>query len=219
VVISTLAPTLFSPPPYNFGSIALGLFASAAFIGTVVAFPFAGPLTDFLSSYLGKRRIRRNNLSDWDNGHKPEHRLPALIMPFVISVPGLILFAYSYIPVSEYAESMNPMSGVHLPAIPWLHPAVGYAMVASGLALIPSVMLSYIVDAYPQASGEALVLINASKNIVAFALTKTAANWLQNAGVRKMFLTMSGIQWGILLLAIPLYLWGPWLRKVTTRWL
>ena len=106
-----------------------------------------------------------------------------------------------------------------MPAKPWFHPAVVYAMVASGLALIPSVILSYVVDAYPQTGGEALVLINACKNIIAFALTKKSASWLANMGVRNLFLTMSGIQWGVLLFALPLYVAGPWIRKVPVHWL
>jgi len=92
-------------------------------------------------------------------------------------------------------------------------------MSAAGLTLVPSVMLSYVVDAYPQTSGEALVLINTAKNLIAFGLTKAANNWMARAGVRKMFIEMSGIEWGIFALALPLYFAGPWLRKVTLRFL
>lgn len=78
-------------------------------------------------------------------------------------------------------------------------------------------VLSYVVDAYPTESGEALVLINAGKNLVAFGVTKGNAQWLASQGLRKMYCEMAGIQWAVLVLAVPLYYFGPWLRVKTQR--
>lgn len=90
-------------------------------------------------------------------------------------------------------------------------------MVAAGLTLIPSVMLSYVVDSYPLMSGEALVLVNTSKNIVAFGLSKGSYTWMQMEGVEKMFYEMAGILWAVILLAAPLYFAGPWIRRRTQK--
>ncbi|GES65802.1 MFS transporter [Aspergillus terreus] len=187
VSISALGPSLLSPPPYLFSSAALGLFTLSSFIGILVAFPIAGPLTDVLSRILR----RRNN-----NVHKPEHRIPALIVPFIISPIGLIIFGEAISQHMHYAVA-----------------AVGQAMATASLALVPSVMLSYVVDAYPRTSGEALVLVNASKNVVAFGLTKGSYAWMEMEGVRKMFFEFAGIQWAVLLLGLPLYFFGPWVRR------
>ncbi|KAG2416021.1 hypothetical protein HFD88_007213 [Aspergillus terreus] len=187
VSMSALGPTLLSPPPYLFSSAALGLFSLSSFIGILVAFPIAGPLTDLLS-----RTLRRRN----NNIHKPEHRIPALIVPFVISPIGLIIFGEAISQHMHYAVA-----------------AVGQAMATASLALVPSVMLSYVVDAYPHTSGEALVLVNASKNVVAFGLTKGSYAWMEMEGVRKMFFEFAGIQWAVLFLGLPLYVFGPWVRR------
>ncbi|KAL4888834.1 putative MFS transporter [Aspergillus ambiguus] len=187
VSISTLCPTLLSPPPYLFSSAALGLFTLSSFIGVLIAFPIAGPLTDLLSRVLRKRN---NNI------HKPEHRIPALIVPFLVSPVGLIVFGYAVSRQMHYAV-----------------PAVGQAMTAAALTLVPSVMLSYVVDAYPRTSGEALVLVNASKNVVAFGLSKGSYAWMGMEGVRKMFYEFAGIQWAVLFLGLPLYVFGPWVRR------
>lgn len=80
-------------------------------------------------------------------------------------------------------------------------------------------MLSYVVDSYPQTSGEALVLVNTSKNVVAFGLAKGAYAWMAREGVGKMFYEFAGVQWAVLALALPLYFAGPWLRVTTTKWL
>ena len=189
--MSTLAPELFSPPPYLFTSVGLGLFTLSSFVGVVVAWPIAGPLTDLLSRWMRKRN---------HNVHMPEHRLPALILPFLICPVGLVIFGYTV------ANHQN-----------YVRPAVGQAISAAGLTLVPSVMLSYVVDSYPKTSGEALVLVNASKNVVAFGLAKGAYSWLAKQGVDKMFYEFAGVQWAVLALGLPLYLAGPWLRARTQK--
>lgn len=134
-----------------------------------------------------------------NNGiHKPEHRIPALIFPFLIVPPGLILFAYMI------AEKRS-----------FYLAAIGYAMQSAGLVFVPSVVISYVVDAYPASGGEALVLINAGKNLVAFGLTKTCVQWLNTSGLEKMMCELAGAQWALLVLGLPLYFAGPWLRKKT----
>jgi MFS family permease len=191
VIISAQLPQLFAPPPYLFDSKAIGLFTLSSFLGVIIAYPIAGPLTDLLSRYLTKRN---------SNIHKPEHRIPALIFPFFLCPWGLIL--YSFI-VSEGKSKYVA--------------AIGFALQAAGLCFVPSVVLSYVVDAYPRESGEALVLINAGKNLVAFGVTKGNAQWLASEGLKKMYGEMAGIQWTVLVLAVPLYFLGPWLRRVTMK--
>lgn len=92
-------------------------------------------------------------------------------------------------------------------------------MTASALTLVPSVMLAYVIDAHPWVSGEALVLINASKNVVAFGLAKDANTWMASSGVAKMFYELAACEWGVLLLAIPLYFSGEWVRRKCLNWM
>lgn len=191
VSISTLCPSLLSPPPYLFTSADLGLFTLSSFIGIIIAFPIAGPLTDYVSQWL---RRRNNNI------HKPEHRFPALLVPFLLCPPGLIIFGYSFAHQRHY-----------------IGPAAGAALSAASLTLVPSVMLSYVVDSYPRTSEEALVLVNASKNVVAFGLAKGSYSWMALVGVDKMFYEFAGIQWAVIALALPLYYAGPWIRAKTTN--
>jgi hypothetical protein len=190
VMISTIAPQLLGPPPYLFKASGIGLFALSSFLGIVIAYPVAGPLTDVLSRYL--RRVSSAGV------HIPEYRMPALIMPFIIAPPGLLLFAYTLANGgSVYAA------------------ATGYAMQISALVFVPSVVLSVVVDGWPATGPEALVLINAGKNAVAFGFTLSIPTWLEHEGLVKMFWELAGIQWAILALAVPLYFIGPWARSKT----
>ncbi|KFY82924.1 hypothetical protein V498_08394 [Pseudogymnoascus sp. VKM F-4517 (FW-2822)] len=190
VIIATLSPQLLFPPPYLFKASGIGLFALASFLGIVIAYPIAGPFTDYISRYLGRR-------SDGEV-HIPEDRMPALVMPFLIAPPGLLLFAYTMAHGgSAYAA------------------AAGFAMQVSAMAFIPSVVLSVVVDGWPSTGSEALVLINAGKNAVAFGVTISTPTWLAKEGLVKMFWEMAAIQWAVLALAVPLYFWGPRARKMT----
>lgn len=76
-------------------------------------------------------------------------------------------------------------------------------------------MLSVVVDAYPRSGSEALVLINAGKNLVAFGMTVKSNSWLVSEGVVKMFWEVVALQWAVLIFGLPLYFTGPWLHKKT----
>lgn len=122
------------------------------------------------------------------------------MMPFLICPVGLIVFGYTVARQAHYVQ-----------------PAVGAALTTAGLTMVPSVMLSYVVDSYPRTSGEALVLVNASKNVVAFGLARGAYSWMAMEGVGKMFYEFAGIEWAVLSLALPLYFARPWLRARTHK--
>lgn len=193
VMVSTLAPQLLSPPPYLFSSSSIGLFSLSSFIGILLAYPIAGPLTDLLSRVVAGMSHSRE--------HKPENRMPSLIVPFIIAPPGLLLFAYI----------LTQQGSVYAAA-------AGSAMSVSSMVFVPSVVLSVVVDAWPSSGSEALVLINAGKNLVGFGITLSTSQWLASEGLVKMFWEMAGIQWAVLALGLPLFFFGPLLRR-STMWL
>lgn len=184
-----MSPILLSPPPYLFNASQLGLFALSSLAGCVAAWPVAGPMTDLVSRIQGRRA---------GGEHLPEHRFPALIATFAVCPPGLIAYGYTLARHENFYAA-----------------AVGFALQSAGLVLLPSVTISYTVDAYPWRSGEALVLINAIKNCIGFGITKAVPSWFARSGTEKMFMELAGIQWAVFLLAVPLYFASPWLRKKT----
>ncbi|KAK7222953.1 hypothetical protein V2G26_010956 [Clonostachys chloroleuca] len=183
--ISVICNQLFAAPPFLWGPAQLGNWACTSLIGVFIAFPIAGPLTDALSSFLGRRKGK----------HLPEYRLYTLVVPLVICSPGLLLFGYTY-PQGSYVG-----------------PAVGYAMEAAGLMLIPTSVLSYAIDSYPYDSSEVVALINALTHLIPFGLIETASDWLARVGVEKLFLQMAIIQWVLIAaLSVVLILFGPRIR-------
>jgi hypothetical protein len=123
-----------------------------------------------------------------------------MIVPFLICPVGLVIFGYTASREQYY-----------------VYPAIGAAMATAGLALVPAVMLSYVVDSYAEVAGEILVLVNCCKNVVAFGVSLRGVDWMDLAGVDNMFYEMAGIQWGCLILPLPLYFLGPWITRRTKR--
>lgn len=178
---------MFAAPPFLWGSAELGNWAATSLIGVAIAFPIAGPLTDAMSAFIGRQRGK----------HMPEYRLVTLVVPFLVCSPGLIIFGYTYTNGS------------------YIGPAVGYAMEMASLMLIPSTILSYAIDSYPNDSSEVVALMNAVTHLIPFGLTQTASDWLVRVGPKQLFLDMAIIQWALIAgLSIVLLAFGPYLRNL-----
>ena len=78
-------------------------------------------------------------------------------------------------------------------------------MQSSSLVFAPSVVVGYVIDTYPETGSEALVLINAGKNLVAFGVVTVANDRKARAGLVRMFWQL---QWAALALALPLFFLG-----------
>ncbi|KAB5580252.1 major facilitator superfamily domain-containing protein [Coniochaeta sp. 2T2.1] len=191
VLISVICAQLLSPPPFLFTPSDLGNWYSVSFIGIVLAFPFAGPLPDWISQRMTAKR----------GYHRPEYRLLAIAIPFVICPPGLLLFLYTYQKGS------------------YVGPAAGFAMQASSLAFLQTAVVSYLIDSYPQHASEAVSMVNMGTHMIAFGISDTAAAWLIRDGMKKVFVEAAVIQWAVLgALPVLLYIFGDKIRAVTTVW-
>lgn len=90
-------------------------------------------------------------------------------------------------------------------------------MQAAALVFVPSVTMSYIMDVYPQSGSEAMVLINAGKNVVAFGVTVSGAGWVGREGIVRVFWELAAVQWVVLALVVPLYVFDTGVRRFAGR--
>lgn len=191
IVISVCSSQLFAPPPFFFTPAQLGNWTGTSIVGIILAFPIAGPFVDIMSRKLSER----------NGGHKPEYRLYSMIIPFIICSPGLLLFVYTFIKGS------------------YVGPAIGFAMQAAGLTLVPAATISYVIDSHPFHAPEAVASINLLTHLISFALSKTANDWLLRVGVKQLFIDMAVIEWALFIgLTLPLLFFGPWLRKTFAKY-
>ncbi|KAF9894360.1 hypothetical protein FE257_007863 [Aspergillus nanangensis] len=188
-VLATTQPIFFAAPPYSFSSIGVGNINLAPFIGAVLGSVFGGPLNDY---YVVRLARRRSGIYD------PEMRLHMLLVPLVVTPAGLFLYGISI-----------------ARGDPWIVPLIGSACVGFGIGSTTSIILPYFGDSYRELVAEGLVVITYIRNAVATATAFAIYPWLNALGVQKMFISVGCLCFGILVLVIPMILWGRRARQYT----
>ena len=75
-----------------------------------------------------------------------------------------------------------------------------------------------VIDSYYPVAFEALLLVNGLKNMFAFGFSYGVIPWLTRSGFQAAFGEMVGIQTGVVLFAIPLFVYGKQIRHKSAGW-
>lgn len=75
-----------------------------------------------------------------------------------------------------------------------------------------------VIDSYYPVAFEALLLVNGLKNMFAFGFSYGVIPWVTRSGFQTAFGEMVAIQTGVMLLAIPLFLYGKQIRHKSAGW-
>ncbi|KAK5719971.1 hypothetical protein LTR15_007244 [Elasticomyces elasticus] len=193
IVIQVTASQIFLKPPYKWVLHKVGLFSLSGFVGVVLSFYFGGMLIDLIANRAGR--------NDHTIKPKPEKRLIALIIPFVLSPVGLII----------YGECMAHHTH-------WPGQAVGYAMHSFGFTAVANIAIVYAVDCYQAFAGEALVIVFVIRNVIALVCSFYTNQWIAEKGLESVTGTMAGIQWAVLLLAVPIYFFSKRILSFTNTY-
>lgn len=131
-------------------------------IGSVVGCTVGGIVSDAVSAAISKRH----------GGYfKPEYRLWCLILPFLFGPPGLLMWGFGL------GERLNQYVAI-----------VGCGISYAVLCAVPAVGMTYVVDSYRPAAGEAITMLTAFKNTFAFGLSFGVTPWIENDGFAKVCL-------------------------------
>jgi hypothetical protein len=177
---------------YGFSALSTGLIYLSPFIGGILGTAVAGKLSDVVVRAMSRR-----------NGglYEPEFRLVMAMPVAVTTVIGLMGFGWS----AEVHDA-------------WIVPTIFFGVISFGCSLGSTTAITFVVDSYRQYAGEALVTLNFTKNIfhgLVFSLFFT--KWLEADGSKSVFLALGGIQLALLLLTVPMYIWGKRFRMWTVR--
>ncbi|KAI5927746.1 major facilitator superfamily domain-containing protein [Camillea tinctor] len=177
---------------YNFESWQVGLCFIAAIIGSMVGIPAGGKLGDLTADFFTKR-----------NGgiRYPEMRLPAMILCLIATPLALILYG------------VGIEKKLH-----WICPTIGLGLLNFAITQGNNVCLVYVIDAYRPVAGEIALTILGFKSMFGFLLSFYTNPWVQQSGYLNAYGTMAAIAGFILLMWIPLYIWGKTIRHVTWNW-
>lgn len=192
IIISESVSTIYRSSKYNFTGLQTGLVYMSPFIGGILGTAVAGKVSDYIVRYMSRR-----------NGglYEPEFRLVMAIPVAVCTTIGLMGYGWS-------AEEHDK----------WIVPTVFFGIVSFGCTLGSTTAITFAVDSYRQYAGEALVTLNFAKNVLdGFVFSLFFNRWLDEDGPKDVFLALGGIQLGVLLLTIPMYIYGKRARMWTVR--
>ncbi|KOS42389.1 hypothetical protein ACN38_g6718 [Penicillium nordicum] len=209
-IIGTNMATFMPAPPYNFSASAVGLMILPVFVGTAIGMAIVGPTSDRLILYLAKR----------NNGiYEPEMRL-WLLAAFIPLVPTGLMVAGSGF---QYT-------------LPWPVIAVGFGSASLGITPAISISLTYVTDAYTEASefyvsldltnfrqilGDAMVGITFMRNIPSLVIPFFLLPWIRRIGILNVYIVVSVISTVIFMVTFIFIIYGKRIRTATAtryRW-
>jgi hypothetical protein len=75
-----------------------------------------------------------------------------------------------------------------------------------------------VIDAYLPVAFEALLLVNAFKQLFAFGFAYGIVPWVTEDGYKGAFGAMAGIQMALMMFGLPLYCYGKQIRHKSAGW-
>jgi len=201
--VSYTAAAFMTLPPYNFGSQGIADIYIAAWIGAIIALIVGTPLFGWLAKHLARKN---------KNVYEPEFLLFQLI-------PGIIITSIGFVGWG-WGEQVDT---------PWIGLAFFFAMMNGGAVMVNNCVIGYVLDAHREFAEESMVIIFAIKvkslysscltcqNFFPFAMGYFFVPWWASAGPKTVWGVAAGVQAGLALLGIPVYIYGKRMRAYWSR--
>ena len=177
---------------YNFTAFQSGLCFFGSFVGGFLAIPAGGPVGEAVANYF---TVRNRGIRE------PEFRLPAIGISLITAPLGLLLYGYGL---------QNRLS--------FMVPVVGLGLLSFSGGQAINISLVYTLDAYSPVAGEVTIAQLAFKSIIGFGLSATTNTWIAGSGLETALSEMAAITGFVLLLAVPMFVYGARLRKASLGW-
>ncbi|KIW44000.1 uncharacterized protein PV06_05044 [Exophiala oligosperma] len=190
-IMTSVQATYLFYEPYNFSAAGVGLMNLAPFIGTIPGTLYGGWLNDKSIMWLSKRNY---------GIYEPEMRLWLALPAALITPAGLLMFGIG----------LN--NGVAWPVL-----AVGYGIFGFGFVVAGDIALAYSMDCYQDIIGNALVGVVFTRNAFSVLVLFTLTPWINGMGLQNMHVLVAVLCFVILLLPIPLIVWGKKARIATAK--
>ncbi|KAJ5377207.1 uncharacterized protein N7496_004616 [Penicillium cataractarum] len=188
VAISYIVAQIFSPPPYSLSTAQVGYLSTGPFLGGVIGCTLVAQTSDRLTIWMAKR----------NNGiYEPEFRLPLIIFAFICTGG---LFGFGVVAQAQ--------GNVYLIDFMW-------GMTLVGIAFAVGPCSAYAIDAFRDMSNEIFVANVMFKNFLFFGYSYFINDWITKDGVASPFYVFGGISAGLIVTALPVYLFG---KKYRSMW-
>ena len=144
----------------------------------------------WLHDYIAVIAARRNN-----GRLEPEARYCAVWVSTPIMFAGLILLGFALDRPYHYMLT-----------------SLGWGLYVFGIMITTVAVNAYVLDSYPEASGEVAAWVNFGRTAGGFIVSYFMVQWANNEGTVKQFGTMTGICAFAFLMALALQFYGKRLR-------
>jgi MFS family permease len=191
VAVSFIMAQWFTPAPYNYSAADIGYLNIGPTIGGLCASVFMSAVSDPIIRFAAKRN---------KGIYEPEFRLFPMVVCFVFTIVGLALYGYGL--KSHWAPPVT---------------AVVHAILLFGILVGAIASSAYILDAFRDLSNEVFIMMMAFKNFFFYGMSYYVNNWIMRGGPMQMFGTFAGISAFLVLLGIPLYIFGKRYRSFWAR--
>ncbi|KAM6515690.1 hypothetical protein FALCPG4_013906 [Fusarium falciforme] len=182
VAMSVLAGVMFAAPPWGFNAAAVGYVSAGPLVGGALATIFLGLVSDPLIKFM----TRRNK-----GVYEPEFRLVLASVGAIFSVAGLVGFGHAI----ESQLSIYAISTI-------------WGITLFGMSVAASVTMTYALDAQPAHAVEMFIMNITFKNFFFYGLTNFIVDWYVARGAAELFDTIAGITGFLMLLTVPMYVYG-----------
>ncbi|KAJ2907049.1 MFS general substrate transporter [Zalerion maritima] len=188
---------------YDFEPWQVGVCFVAGIIGSLIGIPAGGYFGDWVADFFTQRN---GGIRD------PEMRLPAIIPSLICAPLALVLYG---IGIEHKLHWICPTIGLGLPAnVRFLSLRLVNFAISQGT----SVALVYVIDSYRPVAGEVTLAVMGFKSLFGFLLSFYTNPWVEKSGYQDAYGAMAGISAGILILFLPLYIWGKAIRHASWNW-
>jgi len=191
VGVSFIMAQWFSPPPYLYTAADVGYLSVGPAVGGLCASLFMTFTSDPLVKFVTKRN---------KGIYEPEFRLYQMIICLVFTVLGLSLYGYG---LQQF----------------WAPPitAIVHGLMLFGILVGAIASSAYILDAYRDLSNEVFIMAMAFKNFFFYGMSYYVNNWIATGGPMQMFGSFAAISAFVILMGIPVYIWGKRYRSFWSR--
>ncbi|KAG9962131.1 hypothetical protein KCU61_g4916, partial [Aureobasidium melanogenum] len=152
------------------------------------------PLLGYGSDLVIKFMSQRNN-----GTYKPEYRLLLLIIPGISTLICVIIYGQA----AQYPAEWNRLAV-----------AFPYNFIFFGFLGANIVGITYGIDSFPLKAAPVLVVICAGRGLISFGLSYAVLPSIAALGYDGIMNILGGLTAGITVLAIPIYFFGPYLRRL-----
>ncbi|TFA97841.1 hypothetical protein CCMA1212_010385 [Trichoderma ghanense] len=186
----TIEEDYWTEDPWDYGDVAVSNMNIPCLIGSIIGCFYGGYLSDLFVLWASRR----------NRGiQEAEFRLYLMFLCVLIFPTGMWLFGIGS------AKGWD-----------WPVPYVGLGFIGFGYGCAGDLSLTYLADCYPDMVLEGMVGVAVINNTLAMIFTFVASYWL-DTGVMDTFIELGVLGFVILMLSLPMIVWGKRARRWTKQ--